>query len=713
MRLGDILDRVRSYHPTADIQLIERAYVYSAKVHAGQTRRSGEPYLRHPIEVTGILADLKLDVATVAVGLLHDTIEDTLATPEEIEDLFGKEIRFLVEGVTKISRIDFRSIEEKESENFRKMLLAMAQDIRVILVKLADRLHNMRTMQFMPPAKQKRIARETLDIYAPFANRLGIATIKCDLEDLAFRYLFKDKYKEIQSKMDIDRPNTLKLIEKVQDTVQERLRGFPIKARIEGRFKHYYSIYQKMEKKDIDLADVLDVIGLRIITNSVSDCYGALGVVHSIWTPIPGSFKDYIAMPKSNMYQSVHTRVMGSNGHPMEFQIRTAGMHLTAEKGIAAHWHYKEGVTTGGDRKFVWLQQMVQWQHELKDHRQFFQTIKSELFFDEVFVFTPLGEVKALPRGATPLDFASAIHSDVGNHCTGAKANGRIVPLRYQLRNGEIVEILTRKESHPGKSWLNLVVTSKARNAVRKWLRDQDRQRSLALGKEISKKDFKRNNLNYQKLEKEGSLEKTALKLGYDSLDDLLIRIGYGKISVKQFVRQLTDGKDTPGKEDRGIIQTIRNIVLKADQRVVVDGKEELLLHFAKCCSPVKGDNIIGFITKGRGVSVHQENCVNVNSLSVDSDRMVEVKWNYKSNETQPVGISIRSNNDVGLLANISKMIAKIKVNIQTVKIETGEDGLVHHFFLLQVKDLNQLNKVIKGIRQIKGVTNVSRIVSG
>ncbi|MHB8876651.1 MAG: RelA/SpoT family protein, partial [Myxococcaceae bacterium] len=563
IRLNDILQQVAAYHPDPDLDVIKKAYVYSAKVHQGQIRKSGEPYLVHPLEVAGILAQLRLDEASIVTGLLHDTIEDTLATAEELTELFGAEVAQLVDGVTKLSKFSASatmSQEEKQAENFRKMIIAMAQDIRVILVKLADRTHNMRTLEHMKEEKQTRIAQETLDIYAPLANRLGISWIKTELEDLSFKYLKPQEFEDLTEKVTQRRKEREKYIEDVVVLIESSLREHGLEGKVTGRFKHLYSIYKKMKSQGIDFDQVPDVIAFRLLMPSLPACYEALGLIHQLWKPVPGRFKDFIAIPKPNMYQSLHTTVIGPLSERVEVQIRTEEMHRIAEEGIAAHWAYKEGksIISKDDEKFAWLRQLMEWQQDLKDPKEFLETVKVDLFTDEVFVFTPKGDVRALPRGATPVDFAFAIHSDVGSKCVGAKVNGKIVPLRYKLKNGDQVEVLTSPQAHPSKDWLTFVKTSRAQQRIRGFIKLQQREKSLALGRELADKELRRFSLNLNKLLKGGELKTLATEMGFRVEDDLLAAIGYGKVAPHQLTERLVPAeklaeKDKePAKSDNG-----------------------------------------------------------------------------------------------------------------------------------------------------------------
>ncbi len=712
LRLGDITKRVTSYCPQADTGLLERAYIFSAKVHKGQVRYSGEPYLSHPLEVSGILAEWKMDIATVSVGLLHDTVEDTLVSLEEIEGVFGPEIKLLVDGVAKIGQVSFSSPAEKAAENFRKMLLAMADDIRVILIKLADRLHNMRTLKYLPEEKQLRIAQETRDIYAPLANRLGMARLKWEMDDLAFRYLEPETYGELRSKIAKTQRGRTKLIEQVQKIVSLELEKAGIKAKVSGRTKHFSSIYNKMQRKEISFEEVMDLLGVRIITDTLQNCYAALGVIHSLWIPIPREFDDYIAMPKPNMYQSLHTAVVGLHGQPLEVQIRTEEMNRVAESGIAAHWLYKDGVKLEQkySRKFTWLQQLLEWQQDLKDPRDFLRSIKTDLFPDEVYIFTPKGEVKNLPRGATPIDFAYSVHTDIGHQCVGARVNGKLVPLRYELNNGEIVDILTAPNHHPSRDWLKIAKTSRAQNRIRHWLRVQQKQRSISLGREICEKEMRRYKLNLKKLERAGELKKIAGEFSFLNVDELLAAVGYGKISARQVVGKLVPPERLAERpQETRFKKVLKKVTPSGRQAVQIKGMDDLLVNFAKCCNPIIGEDVVGFITRGRGVSIHRADCPNTLSLS-DPERQIAVEWNTKYEGTQAVGMEVISGNRPGLLAEVTKAISKSGVNIVNATIKTSEDNRASHNFVIEVTDVKHLRRVMKAVRQVKDVFQVKRI---
>ena len=726
IRLNDILQQVAAYHPDPDLDIIKKAYVYSAKVHQGQVRKSGEPYLIHPLEVAGLLAQLRLDEATIVAGLLHDTVEDTLATIEEIKELFGDEVALIVDGVTKLSKFSAPqklSQEEKQAENFRKMLVAMAQDIRVILVKLADRTHNMRTLDHMSEEKQARIAQETLDIYAPLANRLGISWVKTELEDLSFRYLKPKDFNELEQRVAKKKKEREKYVEDVVTLIQSKLKDANIPATVGGRFKHYYSIYKKMRSQGIEFEQVPDVIAFRIITNDLAHCYGALGLIHQMWKPVPGRFKDFIAIPKPNMYQSLHTTVIGPLSERIEIQIRTEEMHRIAEEGIAAHWAYKEGKSelTRDAEKFAWLRQLLEWQQDLKDPKEFLDTVKVDLFTDEVFVFTPKGDVRSLPRGATPVDFAFAIHSAVGEKCVGAKVNGKIVPLRYKLKNGDQVEVLTSPQAHPSKDWLTFVKTSRAQQKIRGFIKQQQRDKSLVLGRELAERELKRFGLTLNKLIKSGELKPHSEALGYRTEEDLMVAVGYGKVQPSQLAERLLppekleEVKDKPPKESSpsGILNAVTEIARKVVGRkstsgITIDGIDDVLVRFGRCCNPVPGDAIVGFITRGRGVTVHTAACDK--ALATDPERRVDVAWDVRGEYKRPVTLRVLTADRPGLLADMSSVFTKKGVNISQANCRaTGDDRAVNTFEVT-ISDLKQLTDVMRSIEKLTGVFSVERI---
>ena len=714
LRFNDILERLTTYNPNADTDLLKKAYVFSAKVHLGQVRLSGEPYLNHPLEVTGILTQLKLDVASVATGLLHDTVEDTLTTLKEIQENFGEEIAQLVDGLTKISQISLRSSEEHQAENFRKMILAMVKDIRVILIKLADRLHNMRTLKYHTPEKQAEIAQETLDIYAPLAHRLGIDWIKSELEDLAFQYLYPEIYEEIRRKIAKKEKERTRYVDEVKRTLMKKLYENHIEGDVTARLKQTYSIYLKMKEQNIDFDQVYDITAFRVIVNSIKECYDVLGIIHSLWKPIPGKFKDYIGLPKENMYQSLHTTAIGPYGERIEIQIRTHEMHKIAEEGIAAHWKYKEGkvVEEAEDKRFTWLRQLLEWQRDLKDDREFIESVKVDLFPNEVYIFTPKGSVKPFPIGSTPIDFAYSIHSDVGSHCSGAKVNGKIVPLRYELRSGDTVEILTSPNQKPSKDWLKLVKTSRAKTKIRQWFTAEEREKSIILGKEILEKELRKYDLQQAKLIKSGELAKVASEFSYQGVEDLIAAVGYGKITANQIIGKiLPQEKLEQQKEElkegrfKHFIQKITHTPRDA---LLIKGIDNVMVRYAGCCNPVPGDKVVGFITRGRGVTIHTADCQN--AMDDDPHRKVEVEWDSTKEYSYPVRIQIYSQDKKGLLGEISNSISSQGANIKNARVDTTEDKKAISTFEVEIRDLNHLNKVIRALEKIKGVQRVERI---
>jgi guanosine-3',5'-bis(diphosphate) 3'-pyrophosphohydrolase len=714
LRFNDILERLATYNPNADTDLLKKAYVFSAKVHLGQVRLSGEPYLNHPLEVTGILTQLKLDVASVATGLLHDTMEDTLTTFKEIQENFGEEIAQLVDGLTKISQISLRSSEEHQAENFRKMILAMVKDIRVILIKLADRLHNMRTLKYHTPEKQAEIAQETLDIYAPLAHRLGIDWIKSELEDLAFQYLYPEIYEEIRRKITKKEKERTRYVDEVKRTLMKKLYENHIEGDVTARLKQTYSIYLKMKEQNIDFDQVYDITAFRVIVNSIKECYDVLGIIHSLWKPIPGKFKDYIGLPKENMYQSLHTTAIGPYGERIEIQIRTHEMHKIAEEGIAAHWKYKEGkvVEEAEDKRFTWLRQLLEWQRDLKDDREFIESVKVDLFPNEVYIFTPKGSVKPFPIGSTPIDFAYSIHSDVGNHCSGAKVNGKIVPLRYELRSGDTVEILTSPNQKPSKDWLKLVKTSRAKTKIRQWFTSEEREKSIILGKEILEKELRKYDLQQAKLIKSGQLATVASEFSFQGVEDLIAAVGYGKITANQIIGKiLPQEKLEQQKEElkegrfKHFIQKITHTPRDA---LLIKGIDNVMVRYAGCCNPVPGDKVVGFITRGRGVTIHTADCQN--AMDDDPHRKVEVEWDSTKEYSYPVRIQIYSQDKKGLLGEISNSISSQGANIKNARVDTTEDKKAISTFEVEIRDLNHLNKVIRALEKIKGVQRVERI---
>jgi len=712
IRINDIIDKINEYHPEADLDIIERAYIYSARVHAGQVRLSGEPYLSHPLEVAGMLSDMKLDVISVAAGLLHDVIEDTQAVPEEVEEMFGSEVLHIVSGVTKLSGLSFHSTRARQAESLRKMFLAMADDIRVILIKLADRLHNMRTLQFHRPDKRKKIAGETLDIYAPIAARLGIYWIKNELEETSFKYFQPEEYSRIQNLVAKSSTERTKYMETVKGYIKKQMDEALLECEVIGRNKNYYSIFNKMVSQNLPFEEIYDIIAFRIVLDSISHCYEALGLIHSMWKPIDHKFKDYIARPKANMYQSLHTTVVGPFGERIEIQIRTWEMDRVAKSGIAAHWSYKEGkrIDENISEKFAWIQDLVENQENFRDPGEFLENVRIDLFQDEVYVFTPRGEIKTLANGATTVDFAYMIHTEVGNQCTGAKVNGQLVPLVYQLKTGDIVEITTSKNHQPSKDWLKFVKTVKARSKIRQWIKTQEKERSITLGREMLEKAFRKEKLNFNSLVKAVELADVATHFGFKTIDDLIANVGYGKITPLQVVR-----KFAPKLQAGDVPETIFNKLIERVSRkkklktgVLVKGVDDILIKFGKCCQPVPGDNIVGYITRGFGVTIHRTSCVN--ALEMNPERQIEVDWNQEATEMYPVKIRIVSYDRQGLLADLVGNISKNGANILRASSDTRDSKIVDSFFTIGVEDISHLEKILSAVRKVKLVQDVKRV---
>jgi len=711
IRLNDIAEKINRYLPGSDLSLIEKAYVFSAKVHQGQVRLSGEPYLTHPLEVAAILADMKMDIYTVATGLLHDTVEDTYATLDEIKETFGLEVGTLVDGLTKISKITLTSHEEQQAESFRKMLLAMAKDIRIVLIKLADRLHNMRTLGFLSPENQVKIAQETLDIYAPLANRLGIDRIKTELEDLSFRYLHPEEFNKLAREVAWKKEEREKYIREVSSIISEKLSSYGLVGKVSGRPKHFYSIYKKMKAQSVEFEQVYDVIAFRIILNTVKDCYEALGILHSLWKPVPGRFKDYIAMPKANGYQSLHTTVIGPYGERVEIQIRTEEMNRTAEEGIAAHWQYKEGkvIAPKDSKQFAWVRQLLEWQQDLRDPREFLETVKIDLFPDEVYVFTPKGDVKQLPAGSTPVDFAYTIHTQIGHQCVGAKVNAKIVPLRYQLKNGDIVEIITAPGHQPSKDWLKFVKTSRARTKIRQWIKAEGRERSVDLGKEICEREFKKYHLDFGKLIKSEEMSKIISDLSLQSVDDLMAEVGYGNVSFKQIISKLVPPEKLEReRKEESRLKRLAQKIRREPSGIQIRGIQDMMVRFGRCCNPLPGDPISGYITRGRGVTVHTADCLNI--LGADPERTIQVSWNLQEKAVHAVRVRVVCIDKKGLLAEISSSLASSEANILRAHVTTTEDKKAICNFELEVNDLKHLQNAFRSLTKLKNVLKVERL---
>ena len=719
--VDELIGRIQKYHPDDDMDLVSRAYAFAEKAHANQVRKSGDPYFCHPCAVAVILTDLMLDATTIAAGLLHDCVEDVEGcTLDNVRTLFGDEVALLVDGVTKLSQLDFANREEAQAETLRKMFLAMAKDIRVVLIKLADRLHNMRTLKWQRPERQVPIARETLDIYAPLAHRLGVYTIKWELEDLSLRYLDPEGYYELVRLVGMKREEREQLIAQVTQELKGRLSEAGIKCEIDGRPKHFYSIYKKMKNQQKTFDQIMDLIAVRVLVNTKNDCYFVLGIVHTIWPQVPGRFKDYISMPKANMYQSLHTTVM-NQGKPFEVQIRTFEMHRTAEYGIAAHWRYKEGKAADElDNKLSWLRRILDWQGDVKDPGTFSELLKFDLFADEVFVFTPKGAVISLPKGATPLDFAYRIHSAVGNRCIGAKVNGRIVPLAHPLNTGDFVEVMTSSSSHgPSRDWLNIVKTSEAKAKIRAWLKKEQREDNIVHGREMLEREAKRLGYSMSQLSKNELVETLYKRYSVQSYDDVCAMVGFGGLSTVQVLNRLIDEyKKTQKVEDAPVVpeqkpEEPQKKVQKsgASNGVIVKGESGMLVRFAKCCSPLPGDRIIGYITRGRGVSVHRADCVSLKDPGVEKERLIEVEWESQaSGGTYDAEIRIICYNRTGLLAELSVLFATMEVPVSAISAHTLKDNTFIFNISLVIKDTQQLNKIIKELNKWPDIIEVSRV---
>ncbi|HET6465265.1 MAG TPA: bifunctional (p)ppGpp synthetase/guanosine-3',5'-bis(diphosphate) 3'-pyrophosphohydrolase [Nitrospiria bacterium] len=711
LSVQSLIESLRQYNPQADVQPIQEAYDFSAKAHAGQKRESGEPFLQHPLQTAQIIVDLKLDVPSIVAGLLHDTIEDTEIPKADLEQRFGKEVAYLVDGVTKIGKIEFKTHEEKQAENFRKMLLSMSEDIRVILIKLADRLHNMRTLHYLPEEKQKRIAQETLDIFAPLANRLGIGWMRTELEDLCLRYLKPEVFNNLSKKVAQRQEVRDAYIQEITKIVQKSLTEYGFKGQVLGRSKHLFGIYQKMERQGIPFEEVYDLAAVRIITDTKMNCYAILGMIHSLWRPVPGRFKDYIGVPKSNGYQSLHTTVVGPKGFHVEFQIRTEEMHRVAEEGIAAHWKYKEKgqIDQKTDRVFGWLRQLVEWQQDLADNRQFMDSVKMDLFPDVIYVFTPKGDVKELAKGSCPLDFAYSVHTEIGNHCTGAKVNGKLVPLRHVLHSGDSVEVTTSPSQAPSKDWLKWVRTARAKTKIKHMIKTEERIRSLEVGKKLLEKALQRHHLSSTEAFKPEHLSALTKDFGIATPEDLLVAIGYGRITTDQVIRRLQPAAAV--KE--GLADKFIRKIGGGPSGVKVKGIGDLMVHLSKCCNPVPGDPIIGFVTRGRGLSVHTMDCPNIDELDYDKDRIVEVDWDTKAAASYPVKIGVVTVDRPGMLASVSAAITSAKANISHADITTTEDRRAILNFVVEILNAGHLEKVLKGIEKVDGVVQARRVRTG
>ena len=719
-----LIDTIHSYLPKAKCDDVTKAYQLAEEAHKDQRRVSGEPYILHPLAVAQILADMKIDTTTITASLLHDVVEDTSYTLDDLKKMFGKEVAFLVDGVTKLSRLNYRTKEDQQLNSMRKMFLAMAKDVRVVVIKLADRLHNMRTLRYMCSDKQKRIAQETLEIFAPLAHRLGIFNIKWELEDLSFRYLEPDKYYDLVDQMKQKRHVREEIVNEAIDVLKKALDEAHIHCEINGRPKHFYSIYKKMKKDNRDLSQVYDLFAIRVIVDDVKDCYGVLGIVHSLWKPLPYRFKDYIAMPKPNNYQSLHTTVIGTRGQPVEIQIRTWEMHRIAEYGVAAHWRYKEGNQTANkdafDEKMGWLRNLLEWQ-DTSNPKEFVNALKLDAFSDEVFVFSPRGDVIDLPQGAIPIDFAYRIHTDVGHRCVGAKINGKIVPLDYKLKNGDIVEIITSKVGKPSLDWLNIVGSSESRSKIRSWFKKENREENIAKGLDALERECKRLGHDWKALNVGGRLGRVAKQMNAGSEDDLVAAVGYGGFAVNTVLIKLLElhKKDLQKQEEKAnSLAALEKLKTKKPVKhngtgILVKGEPGLLVRLAKCCSPVPGDPIIGFITRGRGVSVHRADCPNVTHGQNDVDRLIDVEWDYDGNERFEVNMEIVAYDRTGIMAEIMATLAEMKISILSVNAKTSDTKNVTIHMGISIKDLAQFEFVATKIRRLKDVYAVERYTGG
>ena len=713
VRLTNILEKVKGYHPRADTDLINKAYVYASRMHDGQTRKSGDDYFIHPVSVADIIADMRLDASSVCAALLHDVVEDCEVSLPEVKTVFGDEVAFLVDGVTKLGKVNFASREDRQAESFRKMLVAMARDIRVLLVKLADRLDNMRTLEHMSTPAQERIARETIEIYAPLAGRLGIQWLKAELEDLSFKYLEPEAYSVLDEQVRTVAKNTDSYIGEVTTKLNKMLlnRGFSVK--VSGRRKHLYSLHRKMKSSGIGFEQVHDFVAFRVITESVADCYATLGVIHSEWTPVPGRFKDYVALPKSNMYQSLHTTVIGPGNRRVEIQIRTHEMHRTADYGIAAHWQYKEhggGIDPKDAARFVWLRQLMEFQREVVDPEEFYESVKVDLFPEDVYVFTPKGDVMTFPRGATPVDFAYAVHSEVGHRCSGARVNGAIVPLRHKLQNGDVIEILTSKNHHPSKDWLEFVITSRARSRIRLYLRAEERKHAVKLGKELLEKEMRKNNMSLSRFLKSKRAKEVLSRFHAGSEEDLYARIGIGKLALPMVMQEVMPSEDgerdslRPGLFERAVQRVSGDV---EGSGIRIQGMDNMLVRFAQCCNPVPGDPVTGWITRGRGVSVHRRGCPRV--LELDSERRVQVSWADHVEVDLPVSLRVMTDDRAGILASVSSVFSTNGVSISEASC-LSKDGRAENMFHFRVGDIDRLREIMRGVAKVKGVLDVERV---
>ncbi len=712
LRFVELIDKVRRSRPGDDLELLRRAYDFAAEQHKTQTRLSGEPFLSHPVEVAHILADMKLDVTSLCAALLHDVVEDTKIPLATITEQFGADVARLVEGATKISRLDLLAPETRQAENVRKMLLAMVNDVRVVVVKLADRLHNMRTLNFLDHDRQQRIARETLDIYAPVANRLGMGLIRGELEDLSFRYLESSSFLELQKKLANKQKVFDKFLNEVQDSIRDKMVETGIPAEVQARVKRLYSLHLKSQKAQRTIDQVYDLLAVRVITDTVKNCYATLGVIHQIWPPVPGRFKDYIAMPRPNLYQSLHTTVIHA-GQAFEVQIRTQDMHRIAEQGVAAHWKYKDGRTelasSADDQRIVWMRQLIEWVQEMQEPSEFLSTLRVDLYPEEVYTFTPKGRVVVLPRGATAIDFAYAVHTEVGHQCTGAKVNGAIVPLRHAVANGDVIEIITQKGHEPSRDWLSFVHTSRARSKIRQWINLHEREQAKDVGKRLLEKEARQAGITLKKISNE-DWQRVASEYGCGRIDDLHADLGYGKWSARQVLAKASGQPlAEPTDEKPKITDTVKRMLGMNDGSILVRGHDDLMVYRSKCCNPIPGDDVVGYVTRGRGIAVHGKNCPNVQNLLYDAERRIAVEWAGQTQATFPVRLRILTEDRPGMLANITAVISDNGANIRTFE-SGGQDLRARIDVALDVQDRKQLERILSAIKRIPGVFDIERV---
>jgi len=716
-KFRELLRTMRANRPTDDLELVRKAYEFSQKNHAGQLRASGEPYLVHPLGVAQVLAEMKMDAVAIAAGLLHDSVEDTSVTIVDIRKEFGEQVAHIVEGVTKISQIDFATREEQQAENLRKMMLAMVDDIRVVLIKLADRLHNMRTLEHLPPERQQKIAKETLEIYGPIAHRLGMGKIRGELEDLGFRYLDPLTYQQVHDAVEARRKEGEQFLARVEQTLRDKLKEAGITAEVESRIKRLFSIHKKLVRQKISVDQVYDLYAMRVITKSLQDCYAVLGIVHNVWRPVPGRIKDFIAMPRPNFYQSLHTSVITEEGTPFEVQIRTEEMHRMAEEGIAAHWKYKDGpVSAQDEQRLAWLRQVVEWQRDVSDPTEFLSTLKIDLYPEEVYTFTPKGKVVVLPRESTPIDFAYTIHTEVGHSCVGAKVNGRMVPLRHKLHSGDIVEIITQPGHKPSRDWLAAVKSSRARNKIKHWLNIHQRERAVEIGRKLIEKEARKYRVALKEI-KDEELRKIASDYGLGQIDDLMAGIGYGKFSARQVLARLAPSSAAPmaddGDKSSGIASVVRRVFGgdTGNNAIRVKGHGDLLVYRARCCNPIRGEDVVGYVTRGKGVAVHALDCPNVVNLLYEPERRIDVEWarDEGTPSSYPVKLTVFCDDRFGMLKQITAVISDAKTNIRDVQVRSA-NAQANIDVVLDIADLKHLENIINGVRKIPGVHDVQRL---